>query len=76
MFLQNDLEAKIIQTAERLMEKYKVKKDKVGISECQKLIQMAEENPYKKIDTKKWLQEITVHWQELTQAVKGIGIPK
>jgi len=76
MFLQDDLEAKIIQTAERLMEKYKTEKDEAGISECNKLIQMAEENPYKKIDTKSWLKKITSQWQELTHAVKGNGIPK
>lgn len=75
VFLKDDLEKRIIETATKLMEKYEKDKDEEGFVESQKLITMVKKNPYKNIDTKNWLIKITRDWQELTIAISGIIIP-
>jgi len=74
IFLQDDLHERIIETAKKLREKYIQLKDETGINECSKIIAMVENNPFSEIDTKAWLHQVTINWQELTRAVKRIKL--
>lgn len=71
-FLDYDLEQRIINTSELLMQEYEVKGDSVGVAECKKIIAIAEENPYKKINTRAWLKKITKDWESVTSVIGDV----
>ena len=75
-FLKDDLEKRIIRTSELLLREYESMGDKTGMRECEATIAMAEDNPFQKIDTKAWLEELTMNWQKLTACAEGMGIPE
>jgi len=70
MFLGDDLEERIIKTSCFLMQEYMEKKDKRGVKECKKIIALAKENPYKQVDTRKWLKNLMSNWQKITSALE------
>lgn len=74
-FLGEDLEERIIKTNELLMCDYEAAEDEEGARQCRATIAMARENPFRKIDTRAWLNELTADWQELTGPAEGLGIP-
>ncbi len=76
MFLDADLEERIIKTNELLKQKYQTESDEQGVRECEKTIAMTAENRWARIDTRKWLRQLTTHWQEVTAAAGGIEILK
>ncbi len=76
VFLESDLEERIIKTNELLMREYESCGDEEGIAECKANITLAKNNPFQKVDTGTWLKEITARWQELTNLAEGMGIPK
>ncbi len=76
MFLGSDLENRIIRTNELLRKEYKKLSDEKGVNECDKNIDLARNNPFEKLDTSTWLNELTTKWQELAQAALGRGILK
>jgi len=71
-FLDSDLEEKIINTSNLLKKEYESKGDSARAEECKKIIEITNENPYKKIDTKVWLKKITKDWQKITQTLEKI----
>ena len=75
-FLGEDLEERIIKTNELLKHKYESQGDEEGVRECQANIAMAEKNPFQKVDTRVWLEELTANWHELTACAEGTGIPE
>ncbi|UCB46131.1 MAG: hypothetical protein JSV25_01535 [Spirochaetota bacterium] len=76
VFLKDDLEERIVRTNELLMEEYRSKGDEVGVEECQKTISLVQNNPYRELDTRKWLRKLTSRWQRLTTLAEGIGSPE
>lgn len=75
IFLEDDLEERIIRTNELLIEEYRAKGDEGGMKECRQTISLVQDNPFKELDTKKWLNELTSRWQRLTALAEGMGIP-
>jgi hypothetical protein len=76
VFLADDLEERIVRTNELLIEDYREKGDEEGIRECERTIAMAQNDPFKELDTKRWLIELTLRWQCLTALAEGIGLPE
>ena len=75
MFLGDDLEERIIKTNELLKREYEAQQEEEGMRECEKTITMTEENLWEQIDIRTWLSQVTTHWQEITMAAEGMGIP-
>ncbi len=75
LFLGDDLEERIIKTAELLKCEYESQGDEEDVRECQNIMIMAKENLFDQFDTRAWLDEITADWQEITARAVGLGIP-
>jgi len=71
IFLESDLEDRIIGANKLLYEEYKKMGSKEGMKECEKNIEICKNNDFKKIDTKSWLTGLIKGWQELTKAISG-----
>jgi hypothetical protein len=76
LFLGDDLEKRIIKTNELLAREYEAEHDEEGVRECEETIAMTEENLWEQIDTRVWLKQLATHWQEVTMAAEGMGIPQ
>jgi len=76
LFLGDDLEERIIKTAELLKGEYESQGDEEGVRECQNIMIMAKENPFRDFDTRAWLGKITADWQKITAMAVGSGIPE
>jgi hypothetical protein len=74
LFLGNDLEERILNTASRLKGVYESKDNKEEARKCQEIMHMANNNPFAGFDTKTWLQEITAKWQEITSRAEGLSV--
>ena len=75
-FLGDDLEERIIKTAELLKREYESQDDREGVIECGNIMIMAQENPFGDFDSRSWLDRITAHWQQVTASAAGLGIPE
>ncbi len=75
LFLGDDLEERIIKTAELLKCEYESQGDEEDVRECQNIMIMAKENLFDQFDTRAWLDEITADWQEITARAVGLRIP-
>ncbi len=75
LFLGDDLEERIIKTAELLKCEYESQGDEEDVRECQNIMIMAKENLFDQFDTRAWLDEITADWQQITARAVGLGIP-
>ena len=75
MFLDTDLEKRIIKTNELLKQKYQTENDEPGMQECENTTAMTLENRWSQFDTRKWLEQLITRWQEVTTAAEGIDIP-
>ncbi|KPJ54236.1 hypothetical protein AMJ39_01435 [candidate division TA06 bacterium DG_24] len=75
LFLGPDLEERIIKTSLLLKQEYESASRHQEAPECDAIAALAEENPYARIDTKRWLVDLTERWQELTAAAAARGIP-
>jgi len=75
-FLGDDLEERIIKTAELLRREYGSQSDREGVRECENIMSIARENPFGDFDTRSWLEKITAHWQQVTAVASGLGIPE
>ena len=73
-FLTDDLNERIVKTAELLKGEFAADGDAEGVSECDKIIEIGRNAPYMDFDTVGWLEKITADWQKLTKAAKGMGI--
>ena len=74
-FLGPDLDEKIIRTNELLMGAYEASDDEEGARECRATIAMAKENPFREIETRAWLKELSANWRELTAHAEGLRNP-
>ena len=75
IFLGPDLVERIIKTNELLMDEYESGGDDDGVTECRANIAMAENDPFKNVDTREWLKKLTAWWREVTSCAKNMGIP-
>ena len=74
-FLHDDLYERIIKTAGKLREKYRLADDSDGINECDKIIEMVNNNPFADFNTREWMQNLSSQWKELTSALTEISKP-
>ena len=75
-FLGSDLEERIVRTNELLRDEYERVFDERGLFECSVNIELAKSDPFKDVDTRVWLRELTKKWRELTGKVVARGIPE
>ncbi len=71
VFLGQDLEERITGTNELLKKEYEELQDKRGMDECEANIALTRRNPYKGMDTRRYMRDLTTRWQELTRAAAG-----
>lgn len=74
LFLKEDLEDRIIKTAEILIEEYRSRGSRDDIEECNKIIDYVKSEPFSDFDTKKWLSDLKERWQKITQLLPGKNI--
>ncbi len=76
LFLGDDLEQRILETASLLKDDYESKGKMEEVRRCREIISMASNNPFAGFDTRAWMQEITAHWREITFKADGLGVLK
>ncbi|MDO9529842.1 MAG: hypothetical protein Q7J27_11900 [Syntrophales bacterium] len=71
MFVGPDIHERVIKTNKLLKAEYEAAGDIEAAKECDANIELARNDPFRDVDTRNWLKELTEKWQELTRRVEG-----